>query len=327
MASAGVPTALPLLIAAGLGAALCGSALLSSRCAAARACAAGQRVGAAGGHRARLRQLAARVGAVRASACLLSATALGDPARTESEGAAPGWPRASALSAPVLLVVTFYTFVGVYFVHVTRIISGAGDDAQMMSTRVHALFANGLAYGGYAVIFAVALSFHRGPSLWRWHACFLSALLLAGGFVLLFVGARLRQLLQGLPTLSSARKAAMVSRTTTCTAIAGTALLLRAAYGLLLASSLLGNDGPYPVRSAMEKNATRGELFQYAWDVNVAESLDVVVLEMLPIALLLFFTRKMGGRNTHRSDADLGLEELMSPLRGEAFLAQNGRRR
>jgi hypothetical protein len=347
--------ALPQLLCAAVSALLCAAALASSSCAAARACAACHHSGA---HRARLRQLAALAGAGRAAALLVCALLLDGglenrqnipenapitPRTPPTEAGYfddPRWPRAVLQSAPALLALTFYTFVGVYFVHVARLVAGSGgarEDAAgaggagggaggaaaaPTQTRVYAFFANGLAYGGYGLLLAVALAFHRADaSLWRWHACFLAAVSLGGGLAFLFLGGQLRRLLLGVPGMSRARRAAMVSRTSACTAIASAALVSRAVYGMLLASSLLGNDGPYPIRNLTVTNlTTQAELDQYAFECNAAESLAILVLELLPLVLMLCATNQKPSRRNrqgYRTDASLGVEELMSPLRAE----------
>ena len=341
----------PLIACAAAYALLCVAALASSGCAAARACVACHHSGA---HRARLRQLAALVGAGRALALtctLLLATAV-------NQDGVNGWPRAVLQSAPDLLALTFYTFVAVYFIHVARLVVGNGGSGEIAAaaggatddsatdaragrggrqqqplpltrTRVYAILANSMAYVGYGLLLAVALIFRRADaSLWRWHACFLSAVSLGGGLSILFLGANLRRLLFDVPRMANAFRDAMIWRVTVCTAIAGIGLVTRAVYGLVLASSLLGNDGPYPIPNITVTNmTTQAEFDQYVFECNVAESVAVVVLELLPLVLMLIATKRRRARTNrqgHRSDASLGVEELTSPLRGADYFLRSG---
>ena len=273
--------------------------------------------------RARLRMFIAAVALVRGSALLAEAAGAFQSGDDKLVTAVTiSWPRAMLESFPSLLALSLYTFIGCYFVHVMRLISGAGnyvgsDNAgaggrQATAVRVYAKVANAIIYGGYAVVMAVALIFHRGDSLWRWHHCFLAAIGLAGSVIMLFLGKYLRSLLHEVPSLSCGRRTAMVARTTQCLAITGTALVLRAIYRLLLATSLLGNNLPFPIRSIAENTSTT-QIDKYVFECNVAESLAVVMLELLPLMLLLCVTKREVSSGRH-SDASLGVEELTSPL-------------
>ena len=186
-------------------------------------------------------------------------------------------------SIPQLASLSLCGSIGFYLLQCCRLVSGTGDDSGRLKVRYIQIGSNVTLYVVYLVC-AIASAVVDPQSTWRWMSYLLGISSLIGAVALVLVGCWLLSLIKFVPDLESSKRDAIISRTKKLVMVTVFLLALRGFYNVILATSLLGNVGPYPVRGDV---ASINPVI-----VDLAEAGPMIITFLLMMALLYITSKK-----------------------------------
>ena len=178
---------------------------------------------------------------------------------------------------PKLGWLSFYIFIGCFLLQTCRLVSGSGDDAGKMKVRHLQIIFNTTLVLGYTIC-SIAVGVIDPLNSWKWVSYYLGMWSVFGGIVVCYLGNVLIKHIDMVPDIETTKRNSIISGTKFVSMICSICMILGGLYEIVLATTVLGNTGPYPI----DGNDTVA-------DISEAIHLGI---PLLLATLLLFTTRK-----------------------------------
>jgi hypothetical protein len=149
-------------------------------------------------------------------------------------------------SIPELCWLSFYIFIVCFLLQTCRLISGSGDDLTTFKVRHLEVSLNVAALLGYIICSSISGATDHSDS-WKWLSYFLGVLSVLVGLAVLVLSKWLISLLHMVPDVDTDKRETLIGKIRFIGVICAVFMVLRGAYGIVLATAVLGNTGPYPV--------------------------------------------------------------------------------
>lgn len=197
---------------------------------------------------------------------------------------------------PELFSISMYIFIGCYFLQTSRLVSGTGDDSGRIKVRYLQSGCNCLLYVGY-LICTIASTTANEKNTWKYLSIFLGVISIIGGFIIIGLGRWLTSLVNMVPDLPTLIRETMISRISIITSACAVGLFLPGLYDVLLGSSVLGNEVPYPISGNISSISST--------TVDIWNSIPTLLLLVIIFCLLRITSSNKKKATTNAAQAPL----------------------